>query len=159
MLGTPHSAKMIHAAAARAKRVLVMTPSVSSEGIVLRRRGNRRFTLQITGKSILPVQTSPTQATMRWAIARLERIAQLTSRKKAVSVSILDIATEGHALHLPHRVTASLLATYRDEAQADELEKEIRAILGRGVNRWELTVDWDRPPMAETPRVRCSWRR
>ena len=151
MLGTPHSAKMIHAAAARAKRVLVMTPSGSSEGIVLRRRGNRRFTLQITGKSILPVQTSPTQATMRWAIARLERIAQLTSRKKAVSVSILDIATEGHALHLPHRVTASLLATYRDEAQADELEKEIRAILGRGVNRWELTVDWDRPPMAETP--------
>ncbi|MCY4102717.1 MAG: hypothetical protein OXG55_05545 [bacterium] len=150
-VGSPQSAEVVAAAAARAARVLVLEPSVSSGGIVLRRRGNRRYTLTVTGESILPVQTTRRQATARWTIEKLERIAQLTSRKRAVSVSILDVATEGHALHLPHRVTASLLATYRHSEQATELEAEIRAILGRGGCRWELELDWDRPPMPETP--------
>ena len=148
--GAPDSAEAVRAAAARAARVLVLEPSVSADSVVMRRRGNRRYTLTVTGDSILPVQTSRRQATTRWTIGRLERIAQLTSRKRAVSVSILDLSTEGHALHLPHRVTAGLLATYRDPEQADELHREIRAILGRGGCRWELTMDWDLPPMAET---------
>ena len=148
--GAPESAEVIRAAAARAARVLVLEPSVSPNGIVLRRRGNRRYTLTVTGDSILPVRTSPGKATTRWTIAKLERIAQLTSRNRAVSVSILDLSTEAHALHLPHRVTAGLLATYRDAAQVAELEKEIRATLGRGGCRWELSLDWDQPPMLET---------
>ena len=148
--GALHSSDAIRIAAARAARVLVLEPSVSSSGVVLRRRGNRRYTLVVTGDPILPVRTSRRQATARWTIEKLERIAQLTSRKRAVSVSILDLATEAHALHLPHRVTAVLLVTYRDIAQAAEIEKEIRAILGRGGSRWELTADWDRPPMPET---------
>ena len=148
--GAPDSAEAVRAAAARAARVLVLEPSVSADSVVMRRRGNRRYTLTVTGDSILPVQTSRRQATTRWTIGRLERIAQLTSRKRAVSVSILDLSTEGHALHLPHRVTAGLLATYRDPEQADELHREIRAILGRGGCRWELTMDWDLPPMPET---------
>ena len=148
--GSPHSAEVIRAAAARASRVLVLEPSVSSSGVVLRRRGNRRYTLHVTGDSILPVQTTRKQATARWTIERLERIAQLTSRNRSVSVSILDLSTEAHALHLPHRVTAGLLVTYRDVAQAAEVDKEIRTILGRGGCRWELATDWDRPPMPET---------
>ena len=150
-VGSPQSAEVVAAAAARAARVLVLEPSVSSGGIVLRRRGNRRYTLTVTGESILPVQTTRRQATARWSIEKLERIAQLTSRKRAVSVSILDVATERHALHLPHRLTAGLLATYRDPEQAAELEAEIRTILGRRGSRWELELDWDRPPMPETP--------
>ena len=148
--GAPESAEVIRAAAARAARVLVLEPSVSPNGIVLRRRGNRRYTLTVTGDSILPVRTSPRKATTRWTIAKLEQVAQLTSRNRAVSVSILDLSTEAHALHLPHRVTAGLLVTYRDTAQVAELEKEIRATLGRGGCRWELSLDWDRPPMVET---------
>ena len=148
--GSPYSAEVIRAAAARAGRVLVLEPSVAPSGLVLRRRGNRRYTLHVTGGSILPVQTTRKQATARWTIERLERIAQLTSRNRSVSVSILDLSTEAHALHLPHRVTAGLLVTYRDVAQAAEVDKEIRTILGRGGCRWELATDWDRPPMPET---------
>ena len=150
-VGSPHSAEAVRAAAARAARVLVLEPSVSSNGIVLRRRGNRRYTLTVTGNPILPARTSRRQATARWTIEKLERIAQLTSRKRAVSVSILEVSTERHALHLPHRVTAGLLATYRDVEQIAELEKQIRQILGRGGCRWELETDWDQPPLPETP--------
>ena len=150
-IGSPQSAEVVRAASVRAGRVLVLEPSVSSEGVVLRRRGNRRYSLTVTGNAILPVQTSRRQATARWSIAQLERIAQLTSRKRAVSVSILELSTERHALHLPHRLTAGLLVTYRDVEQAAELEAEIKAILGRGGCHWELEMDWDRPPMPETP--------
>ena len=151
VLGSRQSAEIIQKAAARAKQVFVMAPSTEPDGLVLRRRGNRRFTLEVAGKPILPVQTSQTQATTRWTIAKLERIAQLTSRSKSVSVSILDLATQGYALHLPHQVRAGILITYQEAEQAAALEKEIRAILGRRGRRWELTQDWDRPPMAEAP--------
>ena len=150
VLGCPQSAEAIQAAA-RARQVLVMAPSTEPNGVVLRRRGNRRFTLEVTGKPILPVRTSRTQATTRWTIAKLESIAQLTSRSRAVSVSILDLSTQGYALHLPHEVKAGIMITYQELEQAETLEREIRAILGRRGCRWELTMDWDRPPMRELP--------
>ncbi|WP_420638903.1 ATP-grasp domain-containing protein [Candidatus Poriferisocius sp.] len=149
VLGCRKSAE-ISQAAARAQRVFVLAPSPESDGIVLRRRGNRKLTLQVTGNPILPVQTTQRQATTRWTIAKLEQIVQLTSRSKAVSVSILDLATHGYAQYLPHQVRAGLLITYQDRERATELEREIRAILGRRGCRWDLTVDWDRPPMPET---------
>ena len=151
VLGCRQSAEIIGAAAARARRVFVLAPSTEPNSIVMRRRGNRQFTLEVTGKPIRPAQTTRRQATTRWTIAKLERIAQLTSRNKPVSVSILDLSTQGYALHLPHQVKAGILITYRETKQAAALEKEIRAILGRGGCRWELTMDWDRPPMPETP--------
>ena len=151
VLGCGQSAEAIAAAASRAKQVCVMAPSPELDGIVLRRRGNRKFTLEVTGKPLLPARTSPTQATARWTIAKLESIAQLTSRSKAVSVSILDLSTQGYALHLPHQVKAEIMITYQQSDRADAVEKEIRTILGRRGCRWELTMDWDRPPMPETP--------
>ncbi len=150
VLGCQQSAELIQAAAARAERVIVLAPSIEPNSIVLRRRGNRQYTLAVTGKPIWPTQTTPKQSTTRWTIAKLESIAQLTSRSRAVSVSILDLSTQGYSLHLPHHVQASISITYRQQERAQEIEQEIRAILGRGKTRWELTMDWDRPPMPET---------
>ena len=50
---------------------------------------------------------------------------------------------------LPHRVTATILMTYRDAKRADEALRKMRAILGRGGPKWELVQVSDRPPMRE----------
>ena len=146
-----HSSDMIRAAAARAKRVIVLQPGTPGDGMILRRRGNRKFRLRMSGASLSPGRAAKEQATIRWAWEKLEAFAQLSSLKKQISVSTLDLRTARHPMRLPHRVSATVLMTYSDVKVADQIEANMRAILGPRGPKWELLLDSDRPPMKERP--------
>ena len=146
-----HSAETIRTAAGLAKRVVVLRPGLPDEGVVLKRRGNRRFRLRVAGEGLTLGRAGRKPGLLRWTWDRLEAISQLGSTRTRVSVSVLAMATERHPLRLPHRVTATLLLTCPDAKTADNTEQRMRALLGKGGPKWELVCEADRPPMRERP--------
>jgi D-alanine-D-alanine ligase len=50
---------------------------------------------------------------------------------------------------LPHRVSADLILTYLDAKRADEVESEIRRILGKNKLKWSVELVSDRPAMKD----------
>jgi D-alanine-D-alanine ligase len=145
------SAETIRAAAARARRVVVLRPGMPDEGVILKRRGNRRFRLRVAGEAVSLGRAGRRRGVLRWTWERLEAISQLGSSRSRVSVSVLAIGTERHPMRLPHRVTATLLLTYPEAETGDQTEARMRALLGKGGPRWELVCEADRPPMKERP--------
>ena len=145
------SAEKIRDAASRAKRVLVLRPGIVGGGIMLRRRGNRRFSLRVRGEAFVPGRTEKENAALRWTMEKLQAMAGLSNAKKHISVSTLDIRTERHPMRLPHRATATVLLTYLDPKEADQIEAKMRSTLGKKGPRWEMITVSDRPPMKERP--------
>jgi D-alanine-D-alanine ligase len=145
------SADTIRAAAGRAKRVIVLRPGLRDEGVILKRRGNRRFQIAVGGDAVSLGRSSRKPGVLRWAWDRLEAISQLGSTRTRVSVSVLAMRTERHPMRLPHRVTATLLMTYPDVKTADATEARMRSLLGKRGPKWELVCSADRPPMRERP--------
>jgi len=145
------SIEMIRAAAARAKRVLVLRPGTVGDGVIVERRGNRRFQLRVVGEPVTPGRAYKSPVPLRWTMEKLEALAQIGSPRTRVSVSTLDLRSERYTMRLPHRVTASLLMTYPDAKVGDQTEERMRSVLGSKGPRWELVRESDRPPMKERP--------
>jgi len=146
-----YSAPLIRAAAARAKEVLVLRPGNMGDHIVNDRRGQRRFRFRVEGEPVRLGHYSRKADTLRWTMAKLEEVAQLTDRSRRISASTIELRTERMPMRLPHRVTASLAITYPNAETAKELEKKIKAILGRSGPKWELELLTDRPPFIGRP--------
>ena len=143
------SAAIIREAAGKARYVLVLRPGTTGGGIINRRRGHRKYRLQVVGEPVRPGRTEPKTQAVRWVCGKVEELSGLTSQKDQLSVSISDLNTERHSMALPHRVTATILMTYRDTKRADDALRKLRAILGTGGPKWELVQISDRPPMRE----------
>jgi D-alanine-D-alanine ligase len=79
----------------------------------------------------------------------LEKLSQFTSKEQRISVSAVDVKTEALPMHVPHRVTATVLVTYPDTPAANQLEDQMRTVLGKKGPRWEFDEVADRPPMKE----------
>ncbi len=144
-----HSAEMIRAAAAKAKRVFVLRPGNVGDYVITQRRGHRQYRFRVEGEALRPGRAFKKLPVIRWTWAKLEQLAQLTSQEERVSVSTLEMRTERHPMRLPHRVITTLLLTYPDAAAADELEEKMRSLIGKGGPKWELRLVADRPPMKE----------
>lgn len=147
-----YSTEILRAAAGKAKRVLVLRPGAVGDHIVTQRRGQRRYRFVAEGDPLRPGQLTKKKEVFRWASGKLEGFAEMTSRKKRLSVSAIDVQTEQLFMLLPHRVTCTLLMTYLDPKAADAAEEEMRTMLareGRNGPRWQLKPISDRPPMKE----------
>lgn len=142
-----YSASRIKEAASRAARVLVLRPGGVDNTVIVQRRGQRRYRFRVIGEPRRPGRASKQPEVLRWAWGRLEALSLLSSHPDRVSVSALDLRTETLPLHLPHRVSASILVTYPDPAAADAIEERMRAAMGRAGPKWELERLSDRPPM------------
>ena len=142
---------LIHQAAARAEHVLVCRPGTVGHGIVTERRGSRRYELTIEGERLSPGQVGRRRPVVRWACEKVEAIGQLSSPKRRLSIGVLDMRTERHAMFMPHRVEVSLMMSYLAPAHADETEAAMRRALGRGGPKWSLNRASDRPPMQHRP--------
>ena len=145
------SQALITQAAARAAQVLVCRPGTVGNGIITERRGSRRYELTVEGQRLSPGQVGRRRTVANWTFAKLVEIGRLSAPNKRMSIAALDVRTERHAMFVPHRVEASLMMSYLDAAHADEAERSMRTLLGRGGPRWNLTRLVDRPPMPERP--------
>lgn len=145
------SAEKIRAAAAQAKRVLVLRPGAVGGGVLLRRRGNRKFRLEVRGESLASGRAHRQETALSWVLEQLRAISRFGTEKNQVLVSTLDLKTERHPMRLPHRVSATPMLTYLDPKAADDVEAKIRAKLGKKGPRWELLRESDRAPMKDRP--------
>jgi len=147
--GAFYSEQLIARAAAKAGRVLVLRPQTSDGQIILQRRGCVDFLLTGEGRPTKLGGTGRYQGAFAWLASRMGELAELSSRKKRLGVSITDIDLESIPLFLPHRFEAKLTVSYYAEKVLEETLVEIRKILG-GVGRevdWRLERISDRPPM------------
>jgi D-alanine-D-alanine ligase len=147
-----YSADRIRRAMSRAGKVLVLRPGSSPDRLVTQRRGQRRYRLAVEGRPPRPGGSQKRPEPLRWAAAKLEELAQLSSRKDHLSVSTVNLRTHNFPMLLPHEVTAVLLVTYLRSEAADQTEAAMRRILGKGDVRWSLERIADRPPMKERRR-------
>jgi D-alanine-D-alanine ligase len=152
-----HSAELIRAAAGEARRVFVLRPGNVGNFVVTSRRGYRRYRLVVEGDGHRVGRGGRGPEPLRWTAEKLERCAQLGSRKERTSVSTADLRTDALPMRLPHRVHVTLLSTFPATERGEELEAEIRSILGRSGPRWKLDLLSDRPPMPER-RGRPLWK-
>lgn len=144
-----YSASIIRAAAAKAKRMLVLRPGNVGDSVITQRRGQRKYRFRVEAEALRPGRATKKPEPLRWVWRKLEEFSQLTSQKQRVSVSALDLRTEKLPMRLPHRVTATILVTYPEPAAADQVEEWMRAKLDKKGPRWELELLSDRPPMKE----------
>ena len=145
------SRKLIEQAAARAEQVVVCRPGTVGHGIVTQRRGSRRYDLTIEGERLSPGQVGRRRPVVRWACEKVEAIGQLSSLRRRLSIGVVDMRTDRHAMFMPHRVEISLMLSYLNPAHAEETEAAMRKVLGRGGPKWRLHRLTDRPPMPARP--------
>ena len=150
-VGARDSAEMIQAAATRAREVLVLRPAEPGDKVVTKRRGLRTLRLRVEGEPQRIGRFPRRPDALRWTWAKLEAIAGLSSQRHRLHISTVELRTDRFPMGLPHRVEATLVASYPTTAAADTLVDDLRAILGRGGPKWELITQTDRPPFAERP--------
>lgn len=139
------SAEFIEQAAGEAKEVLVLRPGNLNDSIVTGRRGQRRYRAFFQGKPKKLGQADKQNEVMHRALATLEDISQLTSRKNRLAVSAVDIKAESYPRLLPHRVIATLQASFPNTRAGDKQEQAVQAVLDKQAA--ELALLSDRPAM------------
>jgi D-alanine-D-alanine ligase len=78
---------------------------------------------------------------------KLGELRDLSRRRERLAVSTSDIRVESFPMLLPHRVTATVLASFPTKKAGDELEERIRKVLGKAPLHYSLELISDRPPM------------
>jgi D-alanine-D-alanine ligase len=144
-----YSSKIIHEAASRTRRVLVLRPGNEGERFIRQRRGQRKYKLVVEGRPRRPGHAGKSPDALLWFADRVGRIAKLSSRGDRIAVAATNVATSGFPMLLPHRLTADLLVLYLDAKRADEVERAIRGILGGNTLKWSLEIVSDRPAMKD----------
>ncbi|MEW8287775.1 MAG: ATP-grasp domain-containing protein [Candidatus Thiodiazotropha endolucinida] len=125
------SAEFIEKAAADAKEVLVLRPGNANSSVVVGRRGQRRYRAVFKGEPRKLGQSSKRPEVMLRALSALEDVARLTESKSRLAVSTVEMHTQSYPRLLPHRVDATLQASFPNTRAADQLEERIMAILSK----------------------------
>jgi len=139
------SSEFIAQATSEAKEVLVLRPGNEDDSIVMGRRGQRRYRVYFQGKPRKLGQAVKRPGVMVCALQALEEISTIGDRQKRIAVATVDMNTEAYPRLLPHRVVATIQASFPNVREADKLEQAIRDIL-KPFNG-ELALLSDRPSM------------
>jgi D-alanine-D-alanine ligase len=139
------SAEFIEKAAAEAKEVLVLRPANTNNSLVVGRRGQRRYRAVFRGRPRKLGQSSKRPEVMLRALSTLEDIARLNDRKARLAVSTVELHTQAYPRLLPHRIDATLQASFPNTRAADRLEEQIQEILAEA--QAELALLSRRPAM------------
>ncbi len=144
-----YSERLIRAAAARARRVLVLRPGGVGDYVIIQRRGQRRYRMIVEGDPLPPGRASKQPELLHWTMQQLLRLAEMSDRRRRVSVSTLRLDAERVPMLLPHRAVASIIVTYPQDDVAQELEEAMRRQIESRKPRCRLECIADRPAMAD----------
>jgi D-alanine-D-alanine ligase len=147
-----YSQEIIKAAAARAGQILVLRPGNPDNRVITARRGRRKYRLVVEGPPRRLGRIHKRRGVLRWSTAKLDEIARLSSRQERLAVDVAELSTTSFTHLLPHKVTATILVSFVDAAQADPVEKHIREILAGSDYSWGLELISERPPMRKRKR-------
>ena len=139
------SAEFISQAAAMAGKVIVLRPGNADDSLVMGRRGQRRYQAFFQGKPRKLGQAAKQPGVMVRALQALTEVSAIGNRKERIAVATVDIKPESYPRLLPHRVVATLQASFPNTRAADNLEQQISDILAN--SNAELALLSDRPSM------------
>ena len=142
-----YSSDIIKQAVSRAAQVIVLRPGNAGGRIITERRGQRKYFLLAEGKPYRMGKAATGPDVLHWTNQKLVELASLTSRKKRIALSAVDIKTEAYPMLLPHRTNATLLASYPTKKTGDELHETIKESLAGSKIKWNLETVSERPPM------------
>jgi len=141
------SRETIRSAAAKARKVLVLRPGNPDNKVITQRRGWRKYRLIVRDKPRRIGRVVKKPDALHWVCSKADQLVSLSSRKNRLAVAVSKLRTEAFPRLLPHRVIGTLLVSYADAGQADDVERQIQQILLGDQFRCELSVISDRPPM------------
>lgn len=144
-----YSEDVIRAAVAKANRVIVARPGNLGDKIVTDRRGQRVYQVRFEGDPFRMGKSVKQTELLPWAFASLQKCFDLSSKKRRVSLSAIDIKTQNMPMLLPHAMTAILFMSYPDEKIADQIEEQMRKTLSSKKFSVALQLVSKRPPMKE----------
>ena len=84
---------------------------------------------------------------LRCAATCIDEISSLSSKDKRVAVACSEFKTEAYPLLLPHRITTTILLSFLDTAEADQIENNIKKLIKKCDHQCTLELISDRPPM------------
>jgi D-alanine-D-alanine ligase len=143
-----YSSDLIKKAVDQAAEVIVLRPGNVGGKIITDRRGQRKYLLVAEGTPHRLGKRTKNQEILLWASAKVEELAQLSSRKKRVALSAINIETDAFPMLLPHRIQVTLISSFAKIKSCDELEEQMEQILGSKNNiKWSLDCVSNRPPM------------
>lgn len=142
-----YSRDIIEKASARAKHVLVLRPGNLGDKVVTERRGQRVYRVRFEGDPFRLGKSSKQTEILPFAFAKLDECFRLSSQKKRIAVSAVDVKTQNLPMLLPHQMTAIVFVSYPDESIADDIEAEIRKIVKDKRVDSHVQLLSQRPPM------------
>ena len=101
--------------------------------------------LTVAGADVVPL-TQP-RAGWLFGSGKIDALRTLSKGTKGAAVGFTKLESSAHPGLMPHRVTALLAASYQRPDLADDLEAEVRRVLGKKGPRWDLEVISNRPAM------------
>jgi len=142
-----YSSDLIKEAIKEASQVIVLRPGNPGGRVITERRGQRKYFLVAEGRPQRLGKAAAQPEILRWVNRKLEELANLSNRRERIALSTVKIETQAYPMLLPHRVQATLLASYPTKKAGDLLEEKIREILSKPKVKWTLETVSDRPPM------------
>lgn len=149
--GLRYSGDTLAAAAAQARRVLVLDPGGPRGRIRDQRRGVRKLAVRIAGRATSPGSRQRSDP-LSWFLARSPDLLRLSDRRRRLDVMVQDIEVHRHSQLMPHRVDLILGLSYLSPGHADAAETKLLALLDDRPVDLEVRVERleDRPPLVRT---------
>ncbi len=143
-----HSMLSIRQAASKAARVIVLRPGLAENTLTIDRRGQRFYRFIVEGKPTRIDNWQKKEDVLRWASSKVGEFSNMSLNLKRFNIGALKLETNSLTMHLPHRVNATLLMSYADESDANQVEDGISERLkGRHPFNCEFTRFSERPPL------------
>ena len=142
-----YSTSIIQQAIENASEVIVLRPGSTGGHAMRQRRGQRKYILAVDGKPFRLGKATRSPEVLKVTMQKIEEISSLSSRKKRIAVSMVDIETNAFPMLLPHQARITLLTSFPTKKAGDELEEYILSILETLKIQWNLELVSDRPPM------------
>ncbi|MBU9723685.1 MULTISPECIES: M20/M25/M40 family metallo-hydrolase [Bacillaceae] len=147
--GMRYSSDMLYKASRLAKEVIVLQPGFLNGKISEQRRGSKKFSVIVEGDP-QRVGKHKQLDVLSYFIQKAEKLKEISSDAKKLTVALQDVHSERHSVLLPHRVNATITVTYIDEALADNVEDQIRNTFKTNSSEGMITYVEkieDRPPL------------
>ncbi|WP_078592666.1 M20/M25/M40 family metallo-hydrolase [Evansella clarkii] len=148
--GMRYSSSTLRKAASEAKQVIVLQPGFTEGKVADQRRGSKKYSITVEGDPLRVGGKNSKQADVLSSfLLKTEKLKEISSRDKKLTIAVQDVHSERYSVLLPHRVTATIVVTYINEKLAEEAEKEIRETFkssSGGMKSYVETIE-ERPPL------------
>ena len=147
--GMRYSSTTLREAAKEAKQIIVMQPGFSGGKVADQRRGSKKYSVIVEGDPQRVGNLSKQLDVLSYFIQQAEKLKEISSRDKKLTVAVQDVQSDRYSVLLPHRVHATVYVTFINEKLAQEAEAQLREIFKSNSRGMQTYVEKlvERPPL------------